>query len=67
MKKNYIAPDMLLQLVEMLPLMNGASITNVNNGDLTNPIDAGGDANPGGSDSRNTYNVWDDEEEEQQY
>lgn len=67
MKKNYIAPDMLLQLVEMLPLMNGASITNVNKGDLSNPIDAGGDAKPGGSDSRRPYNVWDDEEDEQQY
>ena len=66
MKKNYIAPEMLLQVVEMLPLMSGGSINIENNGGLNNPIQTGGEAGDGeGSDSRRTYNVWDDEEEEE--
>ena len=66
MKKNYIAPETLLHMLEALPLMN-ASIKNVDS-NTDHSIDTGGNAGNGeSSDSRRPYNVWDDEEEEQHY
>lgn len=61
MKKNYIAPDLKLQDMELEALMD---INSIPQGDLGHEIENGGDATPGqGSDSR--YNdMWDDAEEE---
>lgn len=65
MKKNYISPEAICLRLNIETLMDTPSISKVENTDLTNPIEVGGEAGNGEtSDSRRTYNVWDDEEEE---
>ena len=69
MKKNYIAPETLCLQLKIETLMTTPSMqVNNNDNNLTHDIETGGNANDGViSDSRHTYNVWDDEEDEQQY
>lgn len=62
MKKQYISPEVLCQKIRLDSLLNGASVTGTTG--TTNPINIGGDAETGGSDSRR-YSVWEDEDEEE--
>lgn len=67
MKKNYISPEAICLRLNIETLMDTPSIT-PNKTDLDHDIYVGGKAGDGeSSDSRRPYNVWDDEEEEQQY
>jgi len=67
MKKQYISPEILSFKLRLDCLLNGASITKVEKGDLTNDIIMGGEAESGiGSDSRRR-DIWADDEEEYEY
>lgn len=64
MKKKYISPEVLCQQLHLDNLLNNGSVT-VNNNDLDNQIETGGEAGNGqGSDARRNYNTWDDYDEE---
>ena len=61
MKKHYISPEVFCEQMLLESLLNEASITGVNKGELTNPIPVGGEAGDGEeSDSRRS--LWSDEE-----
>lgn len=64
MKKQYISPEVLCQKIRLNSLLNGASVTGIDKGDLTHEIETGGNAGDGvSSDSR--HSIWDDEDEEE--
>ena len=63
MKKQYISPETLSIKLNIGSVMQTASPVKVES-DTEHPIGTGGDATPGGSDSRRHYDVWADEEEE---
>ena len=65
MKKQYISPEVLCHQIHLGNLLNDASVT-IDSGDLTHPIENGGDAGDGeGSDSRRRRDIWADEEEDE--
>ena len=64
MKKQYISPEVICQQIYLDSLLDNTSITNVTGTD--NPIDVGGNAEEGGSDSRRHRDIWADEEEEEE-
>lgn len=67
MKKQYISPEVLCQQIHLESLLNGASITGVDKGDLTNDIVIGGNAGDGVSSDSRRRDIWDDDEEEEFY
>ena len=67
MKKQYISPEVLCQQIHLESLLNGASITTVDKGDLDHEIDMGGNASDGQVSDSRRRDMWEDEEEEGLY
>ena len=61
MKKKYISPDSSQVRVCIENLLNIASVTDINEGDLTHEIETGGEAGNGDVSDSRRYNQWDDE------
>lgn len=68
MKKKYISPDCTQVRVHIESLLNTASIDYVDKGDLNHDIETDGEAEDGDtSDSRRYYDLWADEELEEDF
>ena len=63
MKKQYISPETLSMRLRLDGLLNSASITGVDNGNLTNPIEVGGEAGDGATSDSRRRSIWDDEDD----
>lgn len=65
MKKQYISPEVLCQKIRLNSLLNGASVTGIDKGDLTHEIETGGEASDGQVSDSRRYSIWDDEDKEE--
>ena len=63
MKKHYISPEVICQQIHLDSLLDNTSVTVTG---TEHPIDVGGEAQEEGSDSRLHYDIWADEEEEEE-